>query len=182
MQRAGMGETGAADELMEAIYGQLRRLAQARLASENAPTLQATELVHEAWLRLQPDGGFGAGSWENRRHFFSAAAESMRRILVDHARARGAQKRGGRAERVPLADVLDLAQAPDASVVFHLDEALARLGQESPEAAEIVKLRFFAGLSVEETVGMTGLSRSTVLRKWQAARAWLFKEIFDKET
>jgi len=180
LHRAGAGETGAADDLLDAIYGQLRRLAQARLAGESTPTLQATELVHEAWLRLHPDGDSGP-LWDNRRHFFAAAAESMRRILVEHARARRAQKRGGQGRRVPLGDVLDLAQAPDPTVVFELDEALTRLAAESPEAAEIVQLRFFAGLSVEETADLTGLSRSSVLRKWQFARAWLFREMFGDE-
>jgi len=180
LHRAGAGESGAADDLLAAIYGQLRCLAQARLAGESTPTLQATELVHEAWLRLHPGRETGP-LWDNRRHFFAAAAESMRRILVEHARARGTHKRGGRAERVPLGDVLDLAQAPDASIVFELDEALTRLAAKSPDVAEIVQLRFFAGLSVEETAELTGLSRSTVLRKWQLARAWLFRELFGGE-
>jgi RNA polymerase sigma factor (TIGR02999 family) len=132
--------------------------------------------VHEAWLRLHP-GGSGI-PWENRRHFFSAAAESMRRVLIDHARARGAQKRGGKLDRIPLSDVTDLVQAPDASLILHLDDALNLLAADSPDSAEIVRLRFFAGLTLDETAALTETSRSTVLRKWQFARAWLFKELF----
>jgi len=180
LQNAGSGRPGADDQLLEVIYGQLRRLAQHSLAGDVSPTLQATELVHEAWLRLHP-GGTGI-PWENRRHFFSAAAESMRRILIDHARARGAHKRGGKLARIPLADITDLVQAPDASLILHLDDALTRLSADSPEAAEIVRLRFFAGLTLDETATLTSSSRSTVLRKWQFARAWLFKELFGPET
>jgi RNA polymerase sigma factor (TIGR02999 family) len=179
LQKAGTGQPGADDALLEAIYGQLRRLAQHSLAGDAAPTLQATELVHEAWLRLNPGGA--EIPWENRRHFFSAAAESMRRILIDHARARGAQKRGGKLARVPLTDVMDLVQAPDSSLILHLDDALTRLSEDSPDSAEIVRLRFFAGLTVDETAALTSHSRSTVLRKWQFARAWLFQELFGAE-
>jgi RNA polymerase sigma factor (TIGR02999 family) len=176
LQKAGTGLPGADDALLAAIYSQLRRLAQHSLAGDAAPTLQATELVHEAWMRLNHDGT--EIPWENRRHFFSAAAESMRRILIDHARARGAQKRGGKLARVPLTDVTDLVQAPDSSLILHLDDAITRLAEDSPESAEIVRLRFFAGLTVDETATLTSNSRSTILRKWQFARAWLFKELF----
>jgi RNA polymerase sigma factor (TIGR02999 family) len=176
LQKAGTGEPGADDALLNVIYSQLRRLAQHSLAGDAAPTLQATELVHEAWLRLHP-GGAGI-PWENRRHFFSAAAESMRRILIDHARARGAQKRGGKLARIPLTDIADLVHAPDSSLILHLDDAINRLAAESPEAAEIVRLRLFAGLTLDETATLTDTSRSTVLRKWNFARTWLFQELF----
>lgn len=180
LQKAGSGDAGANDTLLEAVYHQLRRVAQHSLAGDAAPTIQATELVHEAWLRLNPAGI--EIPWENRRHFFAAAAESMRRILIDHARARGAQKRGGKLARIPLADITDLVQAPDSSLILHLNDALTRLAEDAPEAAEIVRLRFFAGLTIDETAALTSSSRSTVLRKWQFARAWLFKELFGTES
>jgi RNA polymerase sigma factor (TIGR02999 family) len=136
-----------------------------------AHTLQATALVHEAYMRLVGDANI---SWQSRGHFFRAAAEAMRRILIDHARKRKAQKRGGGRIGLPIS-VVDLAEDNDPAQVLALDEALKTLEAEDERAAVIVQLRFFAGLSVDETADATGLSRRTVLREWAFARARLFE-------
>jgi RNA polymerase sigma factor (TIGR02999 family) len=177
LREAENGSTDAHDQLVHMLYAELRRMAQARLSAEPGPTLEATELVHEAWLRL--GGGTDAlAGWENRRHFFGAAAEAMRRILVDRARARSAKKRGGALRPVPIGDVLDLLEAPSGELVLALEDALARLEVESAEAAQVVKLRFFAGLSVDEVAELLGTSGRTVMRKWKFAQAWLYQEMF----
>jgi RNA polymerase sigma factor (TIGR02999 family) len=177
LREAENGSAGAHDQLVRSLYGELRQMAQARLSAELGPTLQATELVHEAWLRL--GGGVEVlNGWENRRHFFGAAAEAMRRILVDRARARATRKRGGAMRPVPIADVLDLLEAPSADLVLALEEALGRLELESPEAAQIVTLRFFAGLSVADVAQLLAKSERTVIRKWKFAQAWLYQEMF----
>jgi len=132
-------------------------------------TLQATALVHEAYMKLVGDRDV---SWQNRAHFFAAAAEAMRRILIDHARKRKSEKRGGGMARVPIT-VVDLAAESDPDQILALEEALAQLEREDPRAAKIVNLRFYAGLSVEETVEATGLSKRTVMREWAFARARL---------
>lgn len=167
------GRSGA-DELVPLVYEQLRAIAQQRLDSE-APghTLQATALVHEAFLRI----GRGRNvPFRNRAHFFAAAAEAMRRIVIDHARAKGAMKRGGGGKRSPLS-VLDLAAESDPEQVLMLDEALVRLEKAEPETAMVVRLRFFAGLTGDETAEVLGVSPSHVDRTWVYARAWLLREM-----
>ena len=168
------GDPRAAEQLLPLVYDELRRLAAARLACE-APgqTLQATALVHEAYLRLVgPDDGL----WEGRGHFFAAAAEAMRRILVESARRRGRQKRGGGRPRVDLLEVgLTVDDPPDE--VLTVDEALSRLEAEDPQAAALVRLRYFAGLTVEEAAGSLGMSRATAYRHWAYARAWVRCEV-----
>ena len=177
-----------AGELLPQVYDRLRALACVRLAAEGAGhTLQPTALVHEAYLRLAGGGGEGASSGAGRRFadraaFFRAAAEAMRRVLIDHARTKRRVKRGGRggsgggpaAKRVPLS-VLDLAAAPDPAQILAFDEAIRRLEGESPQAAAVVRLRFYAGLSVDEAAEALGVSPRTVDREWAYARAWLFR-------
>jgi RNA polymerase sigma factor (TIGR02999 family) len=164
-----------ADELAPLVYNELRRLAASYMRRE-APgqTLQPTALVHEAYLRLA-----GAGTpWTDRRHFVGIAARSMRQILVERARARGAAKRWGQLDRVSLID--SLAIAPGSfDMLPALDEALSRLEQLDPEQARIIELRFFAGLTVEEAADALALSPATLKRRWSLARAWLFRELSD---
>ncbi len=166
--------------LLPLVYDQLRAVAQRALAAERpGHTLQATALVHEAYLKLVGEREI---PWASRAHFYVAAAEAMRRILIDHARARGRVKRGGGGggrARLTLSDVTDLASKPDEIVRF--DEAFGRLEGESSEAAAIVRLRFFAGLSVEQTAEALGVSTSTVDRRWAFARAWLYRALRDGE-
>jgi len=163
-------------ELFSLVYQQLRKLAAARMREERSDhTLQATGLVHEAYVRLESGG---QGRWASRGQFFLAAAEAMRRILIDHARAKGKQKRGGPAvRRVPM-NVLDLA-ADDTQIpeILALDEAVCRLEKVSPDVAAVVRLRFYAGLSVDETAEALGISPRTVKREWTYARAVLFREL-----
>ena len=161
--------------LLPLVYDQLRAVAQRALAAERPDhTLEATALVHEAYLKLVGEREI---PWASRAHFYVAAAEAMRRVLLDHARARGRVKRGGGRARLTLTDVTDLATKPDEIVRF--DEAFQRLEGESPEAAAIVRLRFFAGLSVEQTAEALGVSTSTVDRRWSFARAWLYQAFHD---
>src|SRR5947207_9438446 len=162
-----------ADELTPLVYNELRRLAAAYLRRERpGQTLQATALVHEAYLRLA-----GAGTpWQDKRHFVGIAARSMRQILVEHARARGAKKRWAGLDRVSMSDSLAIA-ANEESMLPALDEALERLEAIDAEQARIVELRFFAGMSVEETADALSLSPATVKRRWSLARAWLFREL-----
>jgi RNA polymerase sigma factor (TIGR02999 family) len=178
LEAVGSGDAGALEKLLPVVYDELRRLAAANLARE-APgqTLQATALVHEAYLRLV---GSREPRFETRGHFFTAAAEAMRRILVDRARNKGRQKRGGGARRLELNE-LDLASPPPDDDLLALDEALGRLEQEDRPKAELVKLRFFAGLSVEQAAAALGISRATADRYWRFARAWLFHEICGTE-
>ena len=157
-----------ADTLLPVVYDELRRLAAAKLAAEPAGhTLDATALVHEAYLRLA-----GATRFETRSQFFRAAAESMRRILVDHARRKRADKRGGGAKRFDLAEA-DRVAVPDPATLLAIDEALAKLAAEDPVSADVARLRLFAGLSVDETADTLGVSRATAFRDWAYARAWL---------
>jgi RNA polymerase sigma factor (TIGR02999 family) len=162
-----------ASEVEPAVYNELRRLAAAYMRRERpGQSLQATALVHEAYLRLA-----GAGTpWTDRQHFLGIAARSMRQILVERARARGAQKRWGGMNRVTLTETVAAAAHEDA-LLPALDEALARLETIDPEQAKIVELRYFAGLSIEETAAALGLSPATVKRRWTMARAWLFREL-----
>jgi RNA polymerase sigma factor (TIGR02999 family) len=177
------GEPHAAEELLPLVYDELRQLAAQRMAQEAAgQTLQATALVHEAYVRLVAGGdGSGAGDlrWDSRGHFFAAAAEAMRRILIDNARRKGRLKRGGAQKRVNLdeADLVSLA-APDELLL--IDEAIGRLAAEDSRAAQLVRLRYFAGLSVEEAAELSGLSRSTAYEHWSYARAWLHHELYGR--
>ncbi len=174
MRAAAKGDGSAATELLPLVYDRLRAIARERMRQENAGhTLQATALVHEAYLRLVGDEAL---SWSSRAGFYCAAAQAMRRILIDHARRRGRIKRGGGMNRKPL-DAVDLAVADDADDVLALDAALNRLAERDARAAKIVELRFYAGLSVEDTAAAMELSDRTVKREWSFARAWLFKEL-----
>jgi RNA polymerase sigma factor (TIGR02999 family) len=159
-----------AAELLPKVYAELRRLAAA-LTAQLPPgqTLQPTALVHEAYLRLVRDQDPG---WKGRRHFFGAAAQAMREILVDQARRKGSRKRGGGARRVELSEGLALIEPPSDDLLA-LDEAIQQLQAQKPPLAEIVLLRYYAGLSVEETAKVIGRSISTVTRDWRVARAWL---------
>jgi RNA polymerase sigma factor (TIGR02999 family) len=165
------GEPAAADRLLPLVYDELRKLAAARLAQEKpGQTLQATALVHEAYLRLV--GAENSQRWDSRGHFFAAAAEAMRRILVDNARRKGRIKRGGALRRIDL-ESADLVTSAVPDDLLDLDDALARLSAEEPEAAQLIKLRLFAGLSIDEAAEMLGMSRSTAYDHWAYARAWL---------
>ena len=173
------GRHESADELLPLVYDHLRAIAKQRMAGERHDhTLQATALVHEAYVKLVGDGG--QINWSGRAAFFKAAAEAMRRILVDHARTRGRVKRGGRGddrtERVPLS-VLDLAVDSDSDQILALDEAICRLDGEDPEVAAVVRLRFFAGLTVDDTAAALSISPRQVDRHWSYARAWLFDRL-----
>jgi RNA polymerase sigma factor (TIGR02999 family) len=169
------GEPQSARDLIPPVYAELRRLAQKRLAQE-APgqTLDATGLVHEAYLRLVADGA--ARPWANRRHFFGAAAEAMRRILIENARRRRTLKRGGNLERADL-DPADLAASESDENLLALDEALDRLATRDPVKAELVQLRYFSGLTVAEAAQALDISTTTADRYWTFARAWLRREI-----
>jgi len=169
------GDPKAAEQLLLLVYEELRQLAAQKLAQEKpGQTLQATALVHEVYLRLldvdQPQG------WNSRGHFFAAAAEAMRRILIEKARKKQRLKRGGGLQRVDLdSAAISLAQPPDDLIA--LDEALTRLAQKHPEKAALVKLRYFAGLSIDESAQALGISPSTADRHWTYARAWLYRQV-----
>jgi RNA polymerase sigma factor (TIGR02999 family) len=165
------GKPRAAEQLLPLVYDELRKLASQKLAREKpGQTLQATALVHEVFLRLvDPEG---ARSWENRRHFFAAAAEAMRRILIENARRKRTVKHGGGRTRVDL-DEADLVTRSGPDDLLELDDALSVLTGEDPDAAELVKLRLFAGLSVEQAAEVLGISRAGAYQHWTYARAWL---------
>ncbi len=177
------GDAAASEELLPIVYEELRRLAARRLARERPQTLQATDLVHEAYLRLVGDDQDESKrqSWDSRAHFFAAAAESMRRILTDRARRRGRLKHGGGRERFSLQEGDAAVDSPGIDVLA-LDEALTKLAEEDSVKADLVKLRYFAGLTVEEAAGTLGVSRATADRYWAYARAWLYHEIMKGET
>jgi RNA polymerase sigma factor (TIGR02999 family) len=172
------GDPKAADQLLPLVYDELRKLAACKLAQEKpGQTLQATALVHEAYLRVA--GGEKNQHWDSRRHFFAAAAEAMRRILIDQARHRQSAKRGGALKRVPLDEGPSLvapAGAPGEDLLA-LDEALRELEAEDPVKAGLVKLRFFAGVSLEDAAAMLGISPATAKRYWIYARSWLFGKL-----
>jgi RNA polymerase sigma factor (TIGR02999 family) len=168
------GDRAALDALMPLVYRELRRIAQHYLAQERREhTLQSTALVNEAYLRLV---GQDLPQWQNRAHFFAVAAQMMRQILVDHARARAAAKRGGDACKMELDESMAVAQRTDVDVLA-LDDALHKLSELDPQQGKIVELRFFAGLSIEDTSEALGISPATVKRDWTTARAWLFREM-----
>jgi RNA polymerase sigma factor (TIGR02999 family) len=168
------GEPQAAEELLPLVYEELRRLANARMAIEKpGQTLQPTALVHEAWLKLM---GSGRDRWQNSRHFIAAAAEAMRRIMVDRARRKATQKHGGQHERVDLS-AADLSAPTTDENLLLLDEALKRLAEHDPQVAEIVKMRYFIGLTATEAAEALGVSVDTVKRQSAYARAWLFRQM-----
>jgi len=177
LEAAVNGDRRAADELLPLVYDELRRLAAQRMAGEKpGQTLNATALVHEAYLRLVGSGQGEEQRWDGRGHFFAAAAEAMRRILVEHARRKSRIKHGGGLKRVSIADA-EPAIEPTAEEILAVDEALTRFGSEDSAAAELVKLRYFVGLSIEEAAEALGVSRATVNRHWAYAKAWLRCEI-----
>jgi len=166
------GDPSAAEQLLPLVYEELRKLAAAKMAQEKPDqTLQATALVHEAYIRLVDTDK--AQHWNSRGHFFGAAAEAMRRILLNRARDRGRMKRGGQCHRVDLDKVELAVDAPQEDLVA-IDEAIERLAEENPECAGVVKMRFFAGLSIDEAAAALGISPSTAKRHWAFARAWIF--------
>src|SRR5688572_22582841 len=173
------GDPQAAEQLLPLVYDELRRLAAEKMAGEKpGQTLQATALVHEAYLRLVGSGA--EPHFNGRGHFFAAAAQAMRNILVDNARRKRRPKHGGGRQRVALDEALP-APPDDADELLALDEALSRLAAEDPEAARIVQLRYFAGLSVEEAAQALGISRAYAYRQWTFARAWLLQALADSE-
>lgn len=193
LNAVGRGETERASDLLPAVYAELRRLAAAKMARE-APgnTLQATALVHEAWLRLQKESGeppsnrmYAAGQqpdqeqrWRSRAHFFSAAAEAMRRILIESARKKKALRHGGGQERVDITEVeIALLRNTNEDDLLAVHEALDKLAAQDPQKAELVKLRYFVGLTVEEAADILDISTPTAKRYWAFARAWLYQEI-----
>lgn len=169
------GDAGAAEQLLPLVYDELRKLAAARLSHERSDhTLQPTALVHEAYLKLVASGA--DLGWDSRGHFFAAAAEAMRRILINHARDKRRLKRGGGWRRVDL-DMVTLDDGADLEQWVALDEALEQLANEHAACAELVKLRFYAGLSGEEAAAALGISRRTGDRHWAYAKAWLFERL-----
>ena len=168
------GDQQALEELMPLVYGELRRLAKAYLRRERSDhTLQSTALVNEAFLRLVNQRNV---QWKNRAHFFGIAAQLIRRILVDHARAHQADKRGAGASKLSLDEAIGVPEKQDLDLVA-LDDALQKLSELDPQQGRIVELRFFAGLSIEETGEVLGVSPATVKREWSTARAWLYREL-----
>jgi RNA polymerase sigma factor (TIGR02999 family) len=175
LSQIASGDPDAAEQLLPLVYDELRKLAAAKLAHEKpGQTLQATALVHEAYLRLI--GADGCPQWDSRGHFFAAAAEAMRRILVNRARDKKRLKRGGGAARLNL-DQVDVAAAADDDQVLALDEALVALAAADPAAAELVKLMFFGGLTLRESAASLGLAQRTAERQWAYARAWLYDRL-----
>ena len=171
------GNSAAAEQLLPLVYDELRKVAAAKLAQEKpGQTLQATALVHEAYLRLVDADS--VQHWNSRAHFFGAAAEAMRRILVENARRRSRQRHGGGLKRVDLEEAEIVTTLP-ANELLAFHEALDRLAEHDPTAAELVKLHCFAGLSIEQSAAALGLSRSDAYRQWNYARAWLFSQIRD---
>ena len=167
------GDAKATDELLPVVYNELRRLAAHKMANEPAGhTLQPTALVHEAWLKLVDSPN---QSWQNRAHFFGAAAEAMRRILIARARRKQTQRRGARAEHLDVDELEIASPAPDDQLLA-LNDALDRFSGLEPQQAELVKLRYFVGLKTEEAAEVLGVSKATAKRWWAYARAWLFHE------
>jgi len=175
LHEAGRGDSHAAEDLLPLVYQQLRASAAKKLAGERAGhTLQATALVHEAYLRLVGESDPG---WENRRHFYAAAAEAMRRILIEHARARGRKKRGGGWHRLSLESLVLGREAPPYEDIMSVDAAIRRLEDRDPRLATIVRLRGFAGLGPREIALSLGVTDRTIRREWAVARAWLYRAL-----
>ena len=173
------GDPHAAEQLLPLVYGVLRKLAAQKLALEKpGQTLQATALVHEAYVRLVDTEK--VQNWDSRRHFFAAAAEAMRRILIDRARRKRTEKHGGQRQRISLDDVAAVTDSPGTDLLA-LDEALTRFATEDPVKAQLVTLRYFAGLSVQEAADTLGISRATADRYWSYARTWLYCELGGKK-
>ncbi len=176
LSRIEAGDPGAAAQLLPLLYDELKRVAVHKLADEKpGHTLQPTALVHEAYLRLV--NGESSQEWNSRGHFFAAAAEAMRRILVESARRKQRIKHGGELRRVPL-EIDGALKSDSPDELLRIDEAISKLASEDPTAAELVKLRYFAGFSVEEAGAALGLSRSSAYEHWTYARAWLHRDIF----
>ncbi len=178
LKRVSEGEVCAVEELLPLVYDELRRLAAARMKNEATEhTLQPTALVHEVYLRLLRSA---PQTWENRRHFFSAAAEAMRRILIEHARSRDRLKRGGEAQREPLVEIA-ISPSVDLSEVVAVHEVLEEFERLMPDKAELVKLRYFAGLDEATAAETLGISRATASRWWTFSRAWLFQKLSERK-
>lgn len=174
LEAFGRGESGASEELLPLVYDELRRLAAVRMSRESeGQTLQATALVHEAWIRLVSEGD---RNWQNRAHFFRAAAQTMRHILVDRARHKSSLKGGGGQSRLDINDLELAAATPDDRILL-VDEALVRLDAEDPESARVIMLKFFGGLTNKEVANTLGVTERTVEREWAYAKACLFKMI-----
>lgn len=173
-QSAGPGEGSALEELFPLVYDELRNLAASRMRNEwGGHTLQPTALVHEAWMRLAKDEDL---TWQHRAHFFHAAAEAMRRILIEHARRKAALKHGGGQQRVDIADLDCPAPWPDESILL-IDEALEKLAKEHPERAKIVVMKFFGGMTNQEVALALGIGERSVYRHWECAKVWLFEKL-----
>ena len=178
IERLRQGDSSAADSLLQAVYDELRRLAGDKLARERGgQTLQATALVHEAYLRLVDSPS--TQPWSGRAHFFAAAAEAMRRILIENARRKRRLKHGGGEQRVPLDSACVVSEEPSLDLLA-LDEALDKLARNEPEKAQLVKLRYFAGLTMPEAAAAMDVSLATAERHWTFAKAWLYAEIADR--
>lgn len=174
LNAASAGDRQAAEELIPLVYGELRKLAAWRLGREAAAqTLQATALVHEAYMKLSP----GEQQWDGRKHFFSAAGEAMRRILIDRARRRRAIRHGGEMDRTEFVEDGIAAPSPGDDELLAIHEILDRFAEVEPRKAEVVKLRYFVGMTIEETAEALGISTPTAKRDWVFARAWLFREV-----
>lgn len=174
LQAIGRGEERTLDELLPLVYEELRQLAAARMAQESAGhTLQPTALVHEAWMRLVSDGN---RTWKNRAYFFGAAAEAMRRILIESARRKSRLKHGGGQERLDIADLELSGTSPDEKVLL-INDALEQLELENPERGRVVVLKYFGGLTNKEVSEMLGISERTVDRHWVCAKEWLFRKV-----
>lgn len=178
LQRAAVGDRDASDQIIPLVYEQLKKIAQVRMAGERRDhTLQATALVHEAYAKMMAPE---EEAWANRRHFFFAATQAMRQILIDHARSRQRLKRGGKDRKrisMDIGGIVDLAQDHQYEEIIALNEAFDRLEHERPRVARVVQLRFFGGLSIQETALMLDVSPRTVDLDWSFARAWLYREL-----
>jgi len=180
LQQIESGDPSAADKLLPLVYDELRKLAAAKLAHEKpGQTLQATAIVHEAYLRLV-GGSRQSDSWNNRGHFFAAAAEAMRRILIDAARAKGRQKRQAGRRRFDI-DAIDVAIHATPDQLLAIDDALEKLQRHDPDIFELVKMRYFAGLNIEQAAAALGISPATAYRHWNYARAWLHGELLGQD-
>ena len=176
LQAASTGNVDAEEKIADIVYTHLKKIAQKRMAAERpGHTLSATALVNEAWLKLGKD--LPRGDWKSRTHFYGAAASAMRRALVDHARGKRAEKRGGGRTPVDFTEALNLATHHDPADVLALADAIGQLASEEPRVAQVVRFKFYAGLGVDEIAAALSVSRRTVLNDWSFARAWLYREL-----